>query len=138
MSMRNYAVDEYGLLMTKEMMKAIASKYCNDYTEQKYENDEYGFNNDLYEVGIVDYISEFTGESFEVDDSGRTTMSKSETYDNDIIYYIPARNYSTLFKPAYENMDELVSEFRWNLCGYLPDDFDYRKHIRHIVGTYYG
>lgn len=138
MSMRDYAVDDYGLLMTREMMETIVSKYCSDYTKQKYEDDEHGFNCDLYQAGIVDYISEFTGESMEIDDSGRTIFTQSETYDNDIIYYIPACNYSTLFKPAYNNMDELISEFRWKLCDYLPDDFDYRKRIRHIVGTYYG
>ena len=91
MSMRDYAVDDYGLIMTRDMLKTICSKYCPDYTKKKYDNDECGFNNDLYEAGA-----------------------------------------------AYHNMDDLVSELRWSLHDYLPIDFDYKKYIRHIVGTYYG
>lgn len=64
--------------------------------------------------------------------------SGSETYDVDVIYYVPTKNYGTLFKAAYANMEELESEFRTKFNKYLPDDFDYRKHIRHIIGTYYG
>ncbi len=138
MSMRDYAVDDYGLLMTRETIQIIASQFCNDYTEQKYNNDEHGYANDLYEANIIDYISEFTGETFEIDNFGRTIFNHGETYYVDHLYYIPVCKESTLFKPAYNNMDELISEFRWKLCDYLPDDFDYRKYIRHIVGTYYG
>ena len=38
MSMRDYAVDDYGLLMTKEMLKAVASKVIEDYSDEEYDN----------------------------------------------------------------------------------------------------
>lgn len=31
-----------------------------------------------------------------------------------------------------------ASEFKWHFHDYLTVDFDYKKYIRHIVGTYYG
>lgn len=40
MSMRDYAVDDYGLLLTEETMKVIASKVCDDFEDM--DEDEYG------------------------------------------------------------------------------------------------
>lgn len=138
MSMRDYAVDDYGLLMTKEMMKMVASKVCEDYTEEDYEDDEWVFNDELYDHGIVEYIGEFTGESTELNDDGSCNWGVSEYYNADIIYYVATKNISTLFKAAYKDMDEMIEEFRNRLGEYFPADFDYRKYIRHISGTYYG
>lgn len=59
-------------------------------------------------------------------------------YDGDRIYYIQVSSYPTLFKPAYKSMDELIAEFKEKVGEYLPEDFDYRSNIRHIVGTYFG
>ena len=138
MSMRDYAVDDYGLLMTREMMKMVASKVCKDYTEEEYEEDEFGFNEQLYDEGIVEYIGDFTGESIAINDKGESCWSVSESYCGDMIWFAPTKNISTLFKAAYENMDEMIEEFRKRLGEYLPADFDYRKYIRHISGTYFG
>lgn len=138
MSMRDYAVNDYGLLMTREMMKMVAAKVCEDYTEEDYEEDEYAFNEELYDEGIVEYISEFTGESICVNDDGSSNWGVGEDYDADYIYYVATNNMSTLFKAAYKNMDEMVEEFKNKLGEYFPADFDYRKYIRHISGTYFG
>lgn len=138
MSMRDYAVDDYGLLMTKEMMKMVVSKVCEDYTEDDYTEDPLGFNEELYDKGIVEYIGSFTGESIVLNDNGENIWSVSESYDDDMIYYVPTSKISTLFKAAYKDMDEMINEFRNRLGEYLPTDFDYRKYIRHISGTYYG
>ena len=138
MGMRDYAINDYGLVMTREMLKTICSKYYREYTEEKYNDDEYSFNDALYEEGIVEYISGFTGEAMVIDDNGSDDYNSSEAYNDDTIYYVPNQNYGTLFKAAYANMEELESEFRNKFNKYFPDDFDYRKHICHIVGTYFG
>ena len=138
MSMRDYAVNDYGLVMTRDMLKTICSKYYREYTEEEYDKDEYSFNDALYEEGIVEYISEFTGEAMTIDDNGNDDYNSSEVYNYDTIYYVQNKNYGTLFKAAYANMEELESEFRDKFNKYLSDDFDYRKHICHIVGTYFG
>lgn len=138
MSMRDYAINDYGLVMTREMLKTICSNHYREYTEEKYNDDEYSFNDALYEEGFVEYISGFTGEAMVIDDNGNDDYNSSEAYNDDTIYYVPTQNYGTLFKAAYANMEELESEFRNKFNKYFPDDFDYRKHICHIVGTYFG
>lgn len=138
MSMRDYAVNDYGLLMTDEALKFVASKAIDWYTEAEYDENYMDYWSALYENGIVEYISDFTGESMQITDDGRSRWDSGETYNCDYVYYVPASNYSTLFKAAYEDINELVSEFKEKLGEYLPDDFDYRGHIRHIVGTYFG
>ena len=35
-------------------------------------------------------------------------------------------------------MEEIVEELKSKVGEYLPEDFDYRKNIRHISGTYFG
>lgn len=135
MSMRDYAVDDYGLLLTEETMKIIASKVCDDFEDM--EEDEYG--DALYEEGICEYIGDFTGEAGILFDDGLNDwISNGEMYDGDRIYYVQVSSYPTIFKAAYENMDALIAEFKEKVGEYLPKDFDYRANIRHIVGTYFG
>ena len=138
MSMRDYGVDDYGLLMTKETLKIIASQVFDSYTEEDYDYDPEYYSDRLYELSVIERIGEFTGEAMEIDDEGKNEWNTGETYNWDIIYYVPISHMSTLFKAAYNNMNELVNEFKEKLCEYLPDDFDYRGNIRRIVGTYYG
>ena len=134
MSMRDYAVDDYGLLLNEETIKVIASKVIEDYTEDMDIDLAY----ELYDNGICEYISEFTGEAQEVDSNGFYWGGECEEYSSDVIAYVQASNYPTLFRRAYNNMDELVEEFKNKVGKYLPEDFDYRSNIRHICGTYYG
>lgn len=138
MSMMDYAVNDYGLLMTRDMLKIVASKYCNDYAEKEYEEDDCYFNDELYEAGIIEYVGEFTGEAVCINDDGTNDWGNSDTYKADMLYYVPVQKANTLFKAAYNNTTDLVNEFRERLGEYLPEDFDYRSKIRHICGTYYG
>lgn len=138
MSMRDYGVNDYGLIVNEETMKLLASKAIKEFTKEDYEEDSDYYADELYEKRIIEYISEFTGESTKVDNEGKSIWNSGETYDSDRIYYVSVWNYSTLFKAAYENMDDLVGEFKVRLGEYLPEDFDYRGNIRHIVGSYYG
>jgi hypothetical protein len=133
--MREWAVDDYGLLLTKEMIKAIASKVLDDLEER--DEDEYG--DALYEDGICEYIGEFTGEAIYIENDGAENWFRNgESYDGDRIYYVNVSKYPSLFKAAYQNMDELIAEFNSKVGDYLPEDFNYRANIRHIVGTYWG
>jgi hypothetical protein len=133
--MRDYAVNDYGLLLTEETMKIIASKVCDDFEDM--EEDEYG--DVLYEEGICEYIGDFTGEAGVLLDNGLNDwINNGEMYDGDRIYYVQVSSYPTIFKAAYENMDALIAEFKEKVGEYLPEDFNYRANIRHIIGTYYG
>ena len=138
MSMRDYAVNDYGLLMTKEMLKAVASKVIENYSDEEYDNNEMDFNYKLYEFGIIETISEFTGEAMQINIDGSDKWSGAECFSSEYIYYVPASNYPSIFAAAYRDMDEIANEFKEKLGEYLPDDFDYKFYIRHIVGTYFG
>lgn len=138
MGMRDYGVNDYGLIVNEETAKLIASKVFKEYTEESYDEDPDYYIDELYEKGIVEYLSEFTGESTKIDNEGKSIWNSGETYDSDRIYYVSVWCYSTLFKAAYENMDALVSELKVRLGEYLPEDFNYQENIRHIVGSYYG
>ena len=136
MSMRDYAVDDYGLLLDMETVKMIAAKVIDDYTETEEPMCVWAY--ELYDHGICEYIGEFTGEAQEIDGNGCYWGGDSKDFDHDMIAYVQSYHYPTLFRKAYNNMDELVEEFKTKVGKYLPEDFDYRGNIRHICGTYYG
>lgn len=141
MSMRDYAVYDYGLLLTKEMMKTLAEKHCKDFTEEDFEMDEFGFYEEVEDVfgGNIEYICEFTGEAKYVEDSGDCGWGCDTIYFNGAyIYYIPINRRLTLFKAAYKNMDDMIDDFKERVGKYMPDNFDYRANMRYIVGTYWG
>ncbi len=133
MSMRDYAVSDYGLLLDEETIKIISSKVLD--ADMDEDDMAYG----LYSQGICEYISEFTGEAMRIREDGYVSWGgDGEDYRCETIVYIPTSNFPTLFKKAYENIDELIDEFKGKVGEYLPDGFDYRSKIRHISGTYFG
>ena len=135
MSMRDYAFYDYGMILDEETIKKIASK-VPDNTEH-YDICDLGY--ELNDKGICEYVGSFTGEAQELTDDGAPTWcGDTKEYDNDMLFYVPLSNYPTLFKKAYNNMDEVISELKEKLGKYLPDDFDYRTRIHYICGTYYG
>lgn len=132
MSMRTYAFDDYGLVLDNETVKIIGSQVFDDYTP-----DEEDIVYDLCDKGICECIGEFNGEAHELNDDGSFSWYyDSHSYDFDTIAYIPLKNYPTLFKQEYNNMDEIVAEMKSKIGEYLPEDFDYRSRICHISGTY--
>ena len=134
MSMHNYAVDEYGLLIDDETIRYVARnlKRTNvgdlDWDDISAAEEEL----DCY------YTSEFYGEAFPILDDGRDDYNTRVRYEGEVLYLIPLRRYPTLFSAAYQNMQEVVAEARRGIEQLLPPDFDYRGHLRHVIGTYVG
>lgn len=129
MSMRSYAFDDYGVVITTEMIDAIKEKL-----KLKEDLDYY----DIGEEIDAEYSAEFEGEAQLVLQDGSIDYADTITFDNGSFYYFPIRRYGTLFAPAFSSMEELVTEMKYWYGKYLPEDFEYEKNIRHIVGTYYG
>jgi len=130
MSMRNYAMEDYGLVLDENIMKVICEKV---FVDESIENDNCGY--ELYEADICNYAGSFTGELYPITDEGRDVWDRSEMIDDDCVYYIPVEKYPTLFKKAYNDIDGMIEEFREKIGEYVPDDYNYRANIRHIVGT---
>jgi hypothetical protein len=140
--MRDYAFDDYGLLLTEETLKILASKIViakgEEYSDELYENDPEFYNDLVTDELDIEYNSEFTGEATLVKENGAEDWDDSITFNNDILRYVRVDKYPNLFRAAYNSIDDVVEEFKAKLGEYLPDDFDYKANFRHIVGTYYG
>jgi hypothetical protein len=133
MSMRTYAYEDYGLVLNEETIKMICEKVFTDEPHNE-ANDGYA----LYDAEICQMAGNFTGETYPITDNGNDDWNNSTTYDDDSVFYIPVKKYPTLFKNAYKNIDEMVAEFKDALGEYLPDGYNYRANICHIVGTTWG
>ena len=141
MSMREYAVYDYGLLLTDKTMKALVKKHCEDFTEEDFEDDKFAFYEAVEDTfdGHIEYVSEFTGEAKYIEDDGSCSWGcDSVHYNDDYIYYVPINRKLTLFKAAYENMDNMIADFKERIGEYMPENFDYRANMRYIIGTYWG
>lgn len=134
MSMRYNAVDEYGLVIDEKYGRQIAKKLDESYPEN---GNDWIYT--LYDYGICECISEFTGEANTLRDDGRISWDADKVtyYHGDPICFVQLR-YPTLFKQAYRDMDEIIDELKHKVGEYLPDDFDYRNKICNICGVYYG
>lgn len=138
MSMRDYAVDDYGLVLFSDDLRLLAERIVDDFSECDWQNDMYSIIEDVvYKLGI-EYISSFTGETYHLLDDGDVDWADSDFFNDDMIYYIHVSKYPNIFEKAYESMDELLAEFKEKIGKYLPNDFDFRGRTRHIVGTYFG
>lgn len=138
MSMRDYAVDDYGLLLNNDSLRLLAQKLCDDFTEKGWEEDRCGYISSVTYKLCIENIGEFSGEAITIEDSGDSNWADTNVFSGDEIYYVGISIYPNLFKQAYKDIDELIDEFKGKVGEYLPEDFDYRGSIKHIVGTYFG
>lgn len=138
MSMRDYAVDDYGLVLNGNHLQVLAARLCDGYTEKDYDENMYDYCEELIDKLGLQYISDFTGEAMILNDDGSSEYSGSFTYFDDTVFYLALSEYPSLFHAAYSNIDEVVAEVKSSIGKYLPNNFQYRDNIRHIVGTYYG
>ena len=141
MSTRDYGVVQLAMLLTADTMKLIASQAIKEYSDIRYEEDPDYFHQELENMGLVERMSGFTDDAVQVTEIGGLNWGLREeetSFRDDEVYYISARRTVTPFARTYVNMKELANEFRAAIGHYLPDDFDYRKYVCLIVGTYYG
>ena len=133
MSMRDYAFEDYGLVLDYPTMQHICKKMFKD--EPVDEGDE---GCALYDYQVCDLVSQFTGEAFYVTDNGDVAWNNSTSYNCDEVYYMPCDKYPSLFSAAYKDINEMIEEFKQRIGEYMPDGYDYRSNIRRIVGTTFG
>ena len=135
MSTKHNAMFAYGLLLDEKSVRGI---YKNYYECEVPEN-LYDALYDLYEVGLICYESEFTGEAFPLDLAGRPCWGNAlKSYCSDAIAYVQLLKEPALLYGAYHDLSEAVEEVHAAMDGLLPDDFDYHGRLCLILGTYYG
>ena len=132
MSMREYAYEDYGLVLDQATMEHIFVKKFNepigneDVTEA------------LYDSEFCTCAPQFTGEAFHIKDDGKDSYSNQLIYTGDEVYYVPFNKYPSLFKAPYKDINEIVEEFTEKIGEYMPEGYDYRANFRHIIGTVWG
>ncbi len=132
MSMRDYAYEDYGLVLDKETMKHIFEKKFNEPA------DDYDVGQELYDNDFCNAAFSFTGETFYLSDKGEDMWAESTSYCCSEVYYVPIDHYPSLFNAPYGGMSDIIDEFEAKVGEYMPDGYDYRANIRHIVGTTFG
>ena len=132
MSMREYAAEDYGLVLDAKTMRYICDKM---FTDDTMEGDEISALND---EGICNYFGEFSGEAFCINDNGEDIWDRSTSYSCDEVLYVPLKKWPSLFRTAYKDFNEIIEELKEEVGKYLPEDYDYRSNIRHIIGTTFG
>ena len=135
--MREYPYDDYGLIINPNTIHLLTSKLCDNQSDKK---DTIGYNEELEDKFGLCYVFNFIGDAFPIFDDGTTDWcsSRSESYDDDLICYLPVKKPSKLFGYTYNNVEEILTEFKAVLGEYLPEDYDYRSNLRHFCGTTFG
>lgn len=132
MSMREYAYEDYGLVLDKATMEHIYVKKFNEPIGDEDVIDA------LWDSEFCTLAPEFTGEAFRIEDDGKDGWYDTLVYACDAVYYVPFDKYPSLFDAPYSNIDEIIEEFKTKIGEYMPDGYDYRTNLRHIVGTTFG
>lgn len=133
MSMRDYACEDYGLVLDQSAMRYICkTMFVDDPVEEGDEGCA------LYEAEVCNLFGQFTGEAFGIQENGNDTWDNSTSYSCDEVYYVPLKKCPSLFDTAYKDINEIIEELKEKIGEYLPEDYDYRSNIRHIVGTTFG
>lgn len=131
MSMRSYAAEGYGLIINEELFDIIKKKAIEEDPETA-DMEMY----DLFEhlFGYVSCYGDCEGEFLKLD----SWETQGDFCADEEFYILDLDKYPSIFKTAYSSMDEVVAEIKGKAGKYLPEDFDYEKHIAHFVGTYFG
>lgn len=93
--MRDYGVDDYGLVLNTNHLQILASRVLEDYSDEEWEIDKWGVIDAFADKVGVEYIGDFSGEAFTITDSGENDWSNSDVYSGDTIYYVPVSEYYT-------------------------------------------
>lgn len=122
MSMQDYSFTGYGIVLNDVVDQ--------DVLEEMAENDD------------ISSQYSFTGEAFEVKDDGCEDWGKSDTFDDNTVYFVELPKYPRFFRAAYRNMDALMDDMEraYRKVKGLPrfGRKRLRKLFRSIQGTYYG
>lgn len=134
MSMRDYGVDDFGYVFTEEMIDKMIEAYRPD-------GIAIGDTHEMAEHMGLDYIGEFTGDVWCLDDNGCDDYRNTEcsSYSNECLFFFPLERQPTLFRAAYRSPEELAKDMKNTYGKWLPESLkEIYKGMRHIVGTYYG
>ena len=139
MAMVENQIDLYGILVPEEVMKRLAEKLCDGYSEEAYAEDSFDFDEEVAaqsEGGII-RIGDFSGYASLISPE-KELAGLRQVYEDESFYHIPLQKAPSLFKAAYSSMEEVIAEVKESAKDLLPEDFDYTHNLCHFVGSTFG
>lgn len=136
MGMRETEFSLYVLFLPNETMRYLAKKLCPEYSDTDYTEDPASFHEEVIEAldGKVECINRLSGYAYRHPANGDDSVLR-QSFDDEPVYYIPLEKGPTLFRPAYETLDEVISEIVGKIGDVLPLDFDYALNVCSLEGT---
>lgn len=126
MSMCEYGYSDYGMIIDDVAEKEILKRGGYEDLDE------------LWEDGRCQYVSEFSGTAYRLNEHGDCSWSEDYLFSNDRLFYFNLGKEPSLCRQAYSSVDEIVEELKNDLSDLLPDDFDIRSRLCFIAGTYWG
>lgn len=135
MSMRDYGVDDYGIVL---------NGLCD--REGKHPDFDEDWLEEMHEDEIIDAQTSFTGEAAPLSDQGHPDWSHEDYFNDETLYYLSLKKSPMLFKRAYKDMNELMDELveSYNAARKADDRLpeltreELRSMLRYISGSYNG
>lgn len=136
--MRDYSVNDYGIVLNSNILNVLACAIDKECTEESWNEDMYEYIGEVIDKLDVQCIGEFSGDAIGINDDGTDNYGDSDPYAGDSIYYYPLRYIPGLFGSPYKSIDDAINELKESIGKYLPENYQYRINLRHIIGTYFG
>ena len=133
--MRDYPLNDTGFLITSETAVWINLAYDRK-TENVPPDIQALLDQGLFRAAVRDG-SEFTGQAKPLELPEGNPFQEETEYEDEPLCYIPAKRAPELFKAAYNSSQEMIDEFMSELADVFPEDFDIRKFLVTISGTYF-
>lgn len=132
MSMKENSYEDYGLVLSEEVIENIFNKKGFE------PDDEVNKGVELYEADICSCAFEFTGDVYPLEKDGKDNWDNGTYYNCKEVFYIPLEKAPSLFEKAYDDIEEVISELKEKIGDCMPEGYDYQSNICHIVGTVWG
>ncbi len=89
----------------------------------------------FYDEGIDYYFcNNFTGTASPLDDE---TGDFDINFHDKYVLYLSTSRKASLCETQYPSLKEIIAEFKEQLGEYLPTNFDWKKHLYSLNGTYF-
>ena len=124
MSMKEYGVSEFGMIIDADLEKKICEKFKAD---------------GLYDIeaGVIASFSEFSGVIRCIAENG-DIYGHGENFYDETIYFFPTEFAPNFIKASYSSIDKIAKEIALIAKDYLPEGYPVKDHLCFIYGTIFG
>lgn len=141
MSMQNYPIRAYGLLVYAEELQSWWDSQTEGYGEKDFEQEEVVLA-DVPEClpngGYATVVYAADGEADIIDENGfAAECIKDDISDKDFVI-LELNKHPSLYKAAYKDRAAAMAELKATYAEVLPEDFDFESRFVCYMGTEFG